>query len=253
MAAWWETFFDADYLRIWEGWEAPDKTEREAAGLWAVLGLQAGHRVLDAPCGYGRIARALAARGARVVGVDLSDDLLAEAERRRGALAPEGLRFRRHDLRAPLDEGGFDCALNIYSSLGYGSETDDLAILRNLREAVRPGGLVFVETNHRDSVVLGLSRNPRPGHRLPDGTLLVEEPRFDQVIGRIETTWSWSGPSGAGQKSASFRMYAATELVRLLERAGLTFRSAHSGCSAEPFPSDGPPSGARLGLLAVRE
>jgi hypothetical protein len=48
-------------------------------------------------------------------------------------------------------------------------------------------------------------------------------------------------------------MYAATELVRLLERAGLKFRSAHSGGSPEPFPTGGPPSGNRLGLLAVRE
>jgi SAM-dependent methyltransferase len=253
MAAWWETFFDEDYLRIWEGWEAPDKTEREAAGLWEVLGLAAGSRVLDAPCGYGRIARALATRGAQVLGVDQSSELLAEAERRRGELPQDRLRYRRHDLRAPLDETGFDAALNIYSSLGYGSEADDLAILSTLREAVRPGGLVFVETNHRDSVVIGLSKNPRHGHRLPDGTLLVEEPRLDQLSGRIETTWYWSGPGGSGQKSASFRMYAATELVRLLEAAGLRLRSAHSGGSPEPFPTGGPPSATRLGLLAVRE
>jgi SAM-dependent methyltransferase len=253
MAAWWETFFDDDYFRIWERGEAPDKTEREAAGLWEVLGLEPGSRVLDAPCGYGRISRALAVRGARVVGVDQSSELLAEAERRRGELAPERLRYRRHDLRLPLDETGFDAALNIYSSLGYGSEADDLAILSNLREAVRPGGQVFVETNHRDSVVLGLSRNPRHGQRLSDGTLMVEEPRFDQLSGRIETTWYWSGPSGTGQKQASFRMYAATELVRLLASAGLRVRSAHTGASPDPFPSSGPPSGTRLGLLAIRD
>jgi SAM-dependent methyltransferase len=251
--AWWETFFDDDYLRIWEGWEAPEKTERETAGLWEVLGLHPGSRVLDAPCGYGRITRALAVRGGRVLGVDQSSALLAEAERRRGDLTSEQLRYRRHDLRAPLDEGGFDAALNIYSSLGYGSEADDLAILRTLRDAVRPGGLVFVETNHRDSVIIGLSRSASHGHRLPDGTLLVEEPRFDQLTGRIETTWYWSGPGGSGQKSASFRMYSATELVRLLVSAGLRLRSAHTGSSPEPFPSTGPPSGVRLALLAVRE
>jgi SAM-dependent methyltransferase len=253
MSHWWETFFDTDYLRIWEGSEAPDKTEREAAGLWDVLGLRPGSRVLDAPCGYGRIARALAARGARVLGVDQSAALLAEAERRRGELTPEQLRYRRHDLRAPLDEGGFDAALNIYSSLGYGSEAEDVAILSTLREAVRPGGLVFVETNHRDKVVLYLARGSSHGQRLPDGTLLVEEPRLDQLTGRVETTWSWSGPGGSGQKSGSFRIYAVTELVRLLESAGLKLRSAHTGSSPEPFPTDGPPGGARLGLLAVRE
>ena len=140
MTSWYENFFDADYIRLWEGAEAPDKTERQVAGLWAVLGLAAGSKVLDAPCGYGRISRELAKRGAYVLGLDLSRDLLAEAERRRGDLPAERLQYQRHDLRMPLPESGFDVALNIFSSLGYGSEEDDIAVLSNLRAAVRPGG-----------------------------------------------------------------------------------------------------------------
>lgn len=253
MTAWWETFFDADYLRLWEAVEAADRTERQAKGLWEVLHLTEGSRVLDAPCGYGRISRALAERGVQVLGVDLSSDLLAEAERRRGDLAPERLRYLHHDLRTPLAESGFDAALNIFSSLGYGSETDDIAVLSTLRAAVRPGGLVFVETLHRDRVVVSLSKNQRPANRLPDGTLLVEEPRLDPIAGRVDTTWYWSGPSGSGQKHASIRVYTATELVRLLETAGLRVRSVHDGCSPEPFVAPGSAVGGRLGILAVRE
>lgn len=248
MTAWWEGFFDSDYLRLWEGREEPDKTEREVAGLTAVLGLSPGTRVLDAPCGYGRIARALAERGAIVLGVDWSKDLLAEAERRRGEVPTERLRYQRHDLREPLPESGFDFALNIFSSLGYGTEGDDLAILSNLRTAVRPGGRVFIETLHRDRIVAFLTQTPRQGNRLPDGTLLFEEPHLDPIAGRIETTWYWSGPGGSGEKTASVRVYAATELVRLVEEAGLKFLSAHNGCSKEPFEI-----GGRLGLLAARE
>ena len=159
MATWWESFFDADYMRLWEGAEAPEKTEKQVAGLWQVLGLSPASRVLDAPCGYGRISRGIAARGCPVLGVDLSTELLAEAERRRGDLPAERLRYLRHDLRQPLPEGGFDVALNIYSSLGYGAEADDLAILSNLRAAVRPGGQVFVETMHRDRAVATLVQN----------------------------------------------------------------------------------------------
>ena len=38
-----------------------------------------GLRILDLGCGKGRFSRALAARGARVVGLDLSPGMLAEA------------------------------------------------------------------------------------------------------------------------------------------------------------------------------
>jgi SAM-dependent methyltransferase len=158
------------------------------------------------------------------------------------------LRYRQHDLRLPLSERGFDVALNIFSSLGYGSEADDLAILSNLQAAVRPGGRVFIETLHRDRVVANRSQTPRHGNRLPDGTLLIEEPLLDPIAGRVTTTWYWSGPGGSGQKSASLRVYTATELVRLVEAAGLKFLSAHNGCSTEPFDI-----GGRLGLLAARE
>jgi D-alanine-D-alanine ligase len=233
MSDWWQGFFDAQYVELWEGAMPANKTEREAVELWSLLGLSAGSKVLDAPCGYGRLSRALAERGAQVLGADVSAELLAAAESRRGDLPAERLRYQRHDLRVGLAESNFDVAFNVFSSLGYGSEADDLAVLSTLRAAVRPGGLVFVETNHRDQLVIGLSRNPRPAQRLPDGTLFVEEPRFDPVAGRLETTWYWSGAGGSGAKRASVRMYTATELVELMRAAGLVVRSTHNGCSGE--------------------
>lgn len=252
MTDWWEPFFDADYIRLWGSREPPGTIAAQVEGLWSVLGLHDGSRVLDAPCGYGRLSRPLAERGAIVGGVDQSQALLDHAERERGAIPPSRLRYSRHDLRRPLPEDGFDCAINVFTSLGYSTEDDDVAILQTLRAAVRPGGLVFVETNHRDLTVSFLAKGVAPSERLPDGTLVIEEPRFDPVAGRMDTCWYWSGPAGQGTKPASIRVYTATELVRLLERAGLRFRSAHRGCSPDPFRAEGPDLGGRLGLLAER-
>jgi SAM-dependent methyltransferase len=231
---------------------ADARTQEEAEGLWTVLGLQAGARVLDAPCGYGRLSRALAERGARVVGVDQSAALLAAAEQARGALDPAQLRYVEADLRQPLALGGFDVALNIFSSLGYGSEADDLAILTTLHGALATGGKLFIDTNHRDGVVVMLSRGVKHAARMADGTLFQEEPRFDPVAGRVDTTWYWQGPRGAGQKSASLRIYAIPELVALVEKAGFKLVSAHRGCSPEPYRPAGTDLAWRLGLLAMK-
>jgi cyclopropane fatty-acyl-phospholipid synthase-like methyltransferase len=118
MTDWWQDFFDADYIRLWGQSEASGSAAAQVEGIWSLLGLREGSRVLDAPCGYGRISRPLAERGAIILGVDQSRVLLDHAERERAGLPTSRLRYLQHDLRRPLGEGGFDCALNLFTSLG---------------------------------------------------------------------------------------------------------------------------------------
>jgi hypothetical protein len=67
--------------------------------------------------------------------------------------------------------------------------------------------------------------------------------------GRAAISYSWQGPGGGGQKASSVRMYAVTELVRLLEQAGLRFCAALRSPSGAPFNARGPAMGGRVGLL----
>jgi 2-polyprenyl-3-methyl-5-hydroxy-6-metoxy-1,4-benzoquinol methylase len=250
---WWQTFFDQDYLRIWGQWQTEEASAKQAAELWSMLDLSPGCRLLDAPCGWGRLSRPLALLGATVLGVDQSETLLAAAEGQRGELPPERLRYLRHDLRNPLPETGFDVACNIFTSFGYGTEEEDAAIFRTLRGAVRPGGRVVVETNHRDLMCAFIARGSRLAMRLPDGTLFVDESDFDAISGVVSMNWYWSGPSGSGEKHARWRCYTPTQIVRLLESAGLRFAGANKGLSKTPYQAEGPEAGGRLAVVAVRE
>jgi SAM-dependent methyltransferase len=250
---WWKSFFDEDYLTIAAQMLSEETSANQAAAIWSMLDLKPGCRLLDAPCGWGRLSRPLAAAGATVLGLDQSEVLLAAAERQRGELPPERLRYQRHDLRTPIEDSGFDVACNIFTSFGYGSEDDDLALFRNLCAAVRPGGRVLVETNHRDMLCALLARGTKLSMRFPDSTIFVDEPAFDPISGVVTLNWYWNGPKGAGEKHAQWRCYTPTQIVGLLERAGLRFAGAWQGLSKTPYRADGPECGGRLAVVAVRE
>jgi len=253
MKQWWETFFDDDYFRIWGQLLTEENSGKQAAALWSMLDLSPGCRILDAPCGWGRLSRALAQLGANVVGVDQSGTLLDVANRNRGELSVERLRYVKHDLRTPLPETGFDAACNIFTSFGYGTAQEDVAIFRTLRAAVRPGGRVVVETNHRDMMSAFVTRGTKASMRLPDGTLFVDESDFDAIGGVVHLNWYWSGSQGSGEKHAEWRCYTPTQIVEMLELAGLRFASAHKGLSKAPYKAEGPEAGGRLAIVAVRD
>jgi SAM-dependent methyltransferase len=105
--------------------------------FWDALRLRPGARVLDAGCGSGQIAIALADRGARVTGVDLSPEMIrraaAHASARRVAVD-----WRVGDL-SRLDEpfAVFD-AIVARVALQFVPEVP--AALREFRRVLRPGG-----------------------------------------------------------------------------------------------------------------
>jgi SAM-dependent methyltransferase len=247
---WWQGFFDEVYGDLWGPLTDPGTPEQVHA-LVDVLGLRPGSKILDAPTGYGRVAIPLARRGCDVVGVDHSAALLARAEAERARNDLSGVVFLRHDLRDPLPTGGFDVALNLFSSLGYGSEEEDLTILKNLWGALRPGGTLFIETMHRDRIVALMSQEKRNALRLADGTLMQEEASFDPVTGVVRSAWYWAGERGTGVKRSEVRVYSVPELLRLVGAAGFVDVCALAGVSKVPYSQAAEPWG-RLGIRAAR-
>lgn len=249
---WWQSFFDDDYALIWSDVITEAQTQSQCEALWDLLQLREGSRVLDAGCGYGRLARPLAERGAVVVGVDQSAQLLAHAERNGGTVPDTKLRYVRQDLRCRLSEGEFDAAFNAFTGIGYGTEADDLAILTTLHDAVRVGGLVLLDTIQRDAVAAFFATGGKLARRRPDGILVIEETSFDPFAGRTSGTWYWAGSGICGQKTASIRVYTVGELICMAESVGLQLRSAYLGISTEPFKAEPPLMGGRIGLLLQR-
>ena len=76
---WFETFFEGITLDLWRAIGTPELTKKEADFLQSVFPKAA--RLLDVPCGNGRLTLELARRGFDPTGVDISKEFIAEARR----------------------------------------------------------------------------------------------------------------------------------------------------------------------------
>ena len=118
--------------------------------LLDLLGDVAGRETLDAGCGQGYLARVLAARGARVTGVDLSPRLieLARAKDARGTIA-----YRVADLSRPLPDlaGRF---ARIGSYLVLNDVEDHRGFAATLAQALAPGGRLVLALNNPYAAVV---------------------------------------------------------------------------------------------------
>jgi SAM-dependent methyltransferase len=228
---WWETFFGEDYLRIYGPALPPERTAREVEGLVRLLeqlGVPPGGAVLDLACGHGRHAVPLAGRGYRVTGLDLSRVFLRRAEEDARAAGVD-VRWVHGDMREIPFDAEFDAVLNIFTAFGYfDAEDEDLGVLRQVRKALKPGGVFVLETLHRDALVRGF--RPHGLTRHEDGLLVLEEREFDPLSGRSRTRLTMIHPDGTRREHAySTRVYAATELAGLCAAAGLEVAAHHGG------------------------
>src|SRR5260370_9631336 len=80
-AEWFTSFFDAAYVAQLHEEKPPAQTSREVDFLLRALRPAPGARILDVPCGYGRHAAALAARGFQVLWLALSLPMISGARR----------------------------------------------------------------------------------------------------------------------------------------------------------------------------
>jgi SAM-dependent methyltransferase len=116
--------------------------ELAGLGLLAMdaLALAPGQFVIDVGCGAGATSLQLARRvqpGGRVLGVDLSPDLLAMARDRAAASGLHGLHFIRADAQQLRLRGQADAA---FSRFGVMFFADPVAAFTGLRGCLRPGG-----------------------------------------------------------------------------------------------------------------
>jgi 2-polyprenyl-3-methyl-5-hydroxy-6-metoxy-1,4-benzoquinol methylase len=144
----WQRFFQAEAPRYLENGFTRN-TAAEVDFMTRELGMRPGQSVLDVGCGTGRHSLELSRRGFRCTGIDLSEDMLAQARRLRDA---EGLSVElvQGDAAATRLPTVFDHAICLcegaFSLLEPGADpvAHHAGILSNVAAMLRPGGMFLL-------------------------------------------------------------------------------------------------------------
>ena len=119
--------------------------------LRAALGIGSGDAVVDIGCGTGLTTReaARAAAPGRVLGVDVSERMLARARELTAAEGIENVRYELGDAQVHrFDPAGFDVAISRFGTMFF---SDPAAAFANLAAALRPDGrLVLLVWQRRE-------------------------------------------------------------------------------------------------------
>jgi len=214
---WHRDFFGGLWLEVQRQSFAAEENADIAAAIVDILQLPEGGRILDVPCGDGRIAIELASRGWPMTTVERHPAMLSRA---RAAAEARGCKvdWLEQDMWS-LDAGtGFAAAICPWTSLGYGTRAQDQSFFESIAGALDESGLFLFETHVYETLLHDFDEQLV---RRAGDVLVVEERDFVPEEGRLYTEWTFVSADQSEQRSSAMQLYTVRELESMLGQAGM--------------------------------
>lgn len=197
-----------------------------------------GIDVLDLCCGAGRCAIPLAKSGYTVTGVDCTAFMLDKA-RRQAAEEEVEIEWIEGDMRDFRRPDAFDLVINMFTSFGYfDDKRDDLLVLRNVLDSLKPGGSVVIDVLGKERLARELQ--PVTSSRLPDGAVFFERHEIYDEWTRIRNEWIVVRGRKARRFAFHHTIYSGQELRDRLELTGFVNVRLYGTFDGLPYGPDAP-------------
>ena len=231
---WFAVWFDSHHYHQLYG----HRSDAEAKAFMERLHMEWGTgnlQLLDLACGRGRHARAAAELGHEVLGLDLSQNSIEEAQHRHAGVP--GLSFVVGDMRHFELERSFDGVLNLFTSFGYfDRKADHLAVLRQVHRHLRPGGFLvldFLDTPFAKACLVPKDEITRDGvtYRMERHVERQPGADWDTFVKRIVH----DGPEGRGEHVERVAALNEEDLTDMLESSGFNIVTRYGDYTLAPW------------------
>jgi len=192
--------------------------------------------VLDLACGTGNVTIPLAQKGYDLIGVDVSEDMLAEAQRK-AFEENQNILFLAQDMRKLDLYGTIDAAVCVCDGLNYIlTDEDILTVFKRVRLFLNPGG-VFVfdmNTEYKFRVVFDDKTFEGEG---AGGERYVWENKYDPATGVNEYEMLFYNMNGGEPFTETHRQraYPPALICNMLFEAGFKTAAMRDGYSGNPL------------------
>jgi len=225
MPEWFNTFFEGLAVDFWLT-AAPPPTE-DLDFVQSVFA--AGAELLDVPCGAGRHAIPLAARGYRMTGVDISHGFLEHAR-----AADPNVEWHERDMRELPWTARFDGVLCLGNSFGYLDRAGTRDFLASVARALKPGGAFVLDTTSAVAECTLPTLQERRWMQFGEMLFLIAT-KYNAQESRLDTEYTFLLGAQRETKAAHISVYTIAELRELVQSAGLSVEAMYGTTSREPF------------------
>jgi ubiquinone/menaquinone biosynthesis C-methylase UbiE len=219
MTPWYEKSFGKMYLDVYKHRDTVE-AESDIGSIVKLIRPDKHEPLLDLACGAGRHLLALHRIGfSKLVGLDLSIELLEEARRILPDRSGGMLELVRGDMRHIPHNGVFKTVLSLFTSFGYfDQDRENERTLRSVRQSMQQGGVFLIDYINSSYAVANLVEDEE--QVLPDMRIINHRsltPDMKRIEKRIEVLRS----NGERMEFLeSVRLYSSVELAGMLEEAG---------------------------------
>ncbi len=232
-ANWHLDFFRDVALEFWRQAIPPEMTRAEADFLERTFDSGTGAHFLDVPCGNGRHAVELAARGHRLTGVDSSEGFIAEAQ-----ASGCDARWVLGDMCELPWQAEFDGAYCFGNSFGYLDRRGAERFLAAVSRTLKPGGRFIADTGMAAESILPALLQKRWHHI--GGIYVLSENEYHPAEGRLDIDYTFIRNGVADKRPTSSFVFTVAELCHFHRAAGLEPEQLLSSVGGAPYALGAP-------------